>query len=38
VLEPRKIERWTVPHINAGWDDQTAASIFLGRGTSQMGL
>jgi hypothetical protein len=20
VLEPRKIERWTMPHFNAGWD------------------
>jgi hypothetical protein len=20
VLEPRKIERWTLPHLNAGWD------------------
>jgi hypothetical protein len=20
VLEPRKIEKWTVPHGNAGWD------------------
>ncbi len=38
ILEPRRIERWTVPHINAGWDDQTGASIFLGRSTSQMGL
>jgi hypothetical protein len=20
VLEPRRIERWTVPHGNRGWD------------------
>ena len=31
VLEPRKIDRWSVPHVNVGWDDQTAASVFFGR-------
>lgn len=37
VLEPRKIERWTVPHCNVGWDDQTPRSAYFGRSLSQMG-
>jgi hypothetical protein len=37
VLEARKIERWSVPHCNAGWDDQTATSFYFGRSHSQMG-
>lgn len=32
VLEPRKIERWTVPHCNVGWDDATPTAFFFGRG------
>jgi hypothetical protein len=36
VLEPRRIEKWTVAHGNLGWDDQTAASVYFGRSTSQM--
>jgi hypothetical protein len=30
VLEPRRVTRWTVPHFNAGWDDQTAKTVYLG--------
>jgi hypothetical protein len=36
VLEPRKVERWTAPHINAGWDDRTPRSVYLARSLSQM--
>jgi len=36
VLEPRKVERWTVPHINAGWDDDTPSAVYFGRGQRQM--
>ena len=36
VLEPRKIERWTAPHVNVGWDDQTPKTVYFGRGTSQL--
>jgi len=35
VLEPRKITRWSVEHLNVGFDDQTARSVFLGRSFSQ---
>jgi len=37
VLEPRKIEKWSVPHCNVGWDDQTAHSVYFGRSLAQMG-
>jgi hypothetical protein len=37
ILEPRKVERWTLPFINEGWDDQTPKSAYFGRGISQMG-
>ncbi|HVB58910.1 MAG TPA: hypothetical protein VNE63_21090 [Candidatus Acidoferrales bacterium] len=37
VLEPRKIERWSIPHCNVGWDDQTPKTVYLGRSLSQMG-
>lgn len=37
ILEPKKIERWSVPRCNAGWDDQTATSFYFGRSLSQMG-
>lgn len=36
VLEPRKIDKWTIAHGNVGWDDQTAASVYFGRSTSQV--
>jgi len=37
VLEPRKIEKWSLAHCNAGWDDQTARSFYYGRSLSQVG-
>ena len=37
VLEPRRVERWTIPHCNVGWDDQTAQAFYFGRSLSQMG-
>jgi hypothetical protein len=37
VLEARKIEKWSVPTCNMGWDDQTAATFYFGRSLSQMG-
>jgi len=36
VLEPRRIERWSVPHCNVGWDDQAAASVYFGRSLSDL--
>jgi hypothetical protein len=36
ILEPRKVTRWTVPHINIGWDDQTPRAARFGRGLSQV--
>jgi hypothetical protein len=36
ALEPRRVEKWSVAHCNAGWDDQTARSFFFGRSLSQM--
>jgi hypothetical protein len=37
VTEPTRIAKWSVPHCNVGWDDQTARSFFFGRSLSQMG-
>jgi hypothetical protein len=37
VLEPRKVQKWSVAHCNVGWDDQTAASVYFGRSLSEMG-
>lgn len=37
VLEPRKIDHWTLPFLNAGWDDATSAAVYFGRGLSQLG-
>jgi hypothetical protein len=37
VLEPRKVERWSVAHCNAGWDNQTSRSFYFGRGASRVG-
>lgn len=36
VLEPRRIEKWTVAHGNLGWDDQTPRSVSFGRSLSQL--
>ncbi|MEI6667202.1 MAG: hypothetical protein WCP29_03525 [Acidobacteriota bacterium] len=37
VLEPKKIDRWSVAHVNVGWDEATPTVSYLGRGLSQMG-
>ena len=37
VLEPRKVEKWSVAHCNVGWDDQTPSAFYLGRGLKQLG-
>jgi hypothetical protein len=37
ILEPRKVERWSVTHCNVGWDDQTPKSVYFGRPLSQIG-
>jgi hypothetical protein len=37
VLEPRKVEKWTIPHANVGWDDATPTVQYFGRGLSQLG-
>ncbi|MGE0451112.1 MAG: LVIVD repeat-containing protein [Vicinamibacterales bacterium] len=36
VLEPKKVERWAMPHLNAGWEDGSATAFHFGRSTSQM--
>ena len=37
ITEPAKVQKWSVPHCNVGWDDQTARSFYFGRSLSQMG-
>jgi hypothetical protein len=37
VLQPRKVEKWSVAHCNVGWDDQTPKSVYFGRSIRQMG-
>ncbi len=36
VLEPAKVQRWSIPFCNVGWDNQTPATLYFGRGLSQM--
>ncbi len=36
ILEPRKVLRWTVPHINEGWDAQVPKTVYFGRGISEV--
>lgn len=36
VLEPMKIDHWTQPFLNAGWDDATPVAFHFGRGASQI--
>ena len=36
VLEPMKIDHWTQPFLNAGWDDATPVAFHFGRGASQL--
>lgn len=37
VLEPRPVTRWSVPHLNAGWDDQTPAAVYFSRSLRELG-
>ncbi len=37
ITEPAKVQKWSVPHCNVGWDDQTARTFYFGRSLSQMG-
>lgn len=37
VLEPRKVEKWSVAHCNVGWDDQTPSAFYFGRSLGEMG-
>jgi hypothetical protein len=37
ILEPRKVEKWSVAHCNIGWDDQTRKSVYFGRPLTAMG-
>ena len=37
VLEPRKIDKWSVAHCNVGWDDQTPKSAYFGRSLGRIG-
>jgi hypothetical protein len=37
MTEPTKVAKWSVPHCNVGWDDQTATSFYFGRSLSQLG-
>jgi len=36
VLEPTKVQKWSIPFCNVGWDDQTPSAFYLGRGLSRM--
>jgi len=37
ITEPTKIQKWSIPHCNVGWDDQTASTFYFGRSLSQLG-
>ena len=37
VLDARKVEHWTAPHLNAGWDDGTPVAFYFGRGLDHVG-
>ena len=37
VTEPTKVAKWSIPHCNVGWDDQTPRAFYFGRSLSQMG-
>jgi len=36
VLEPMKVANWTLPFLNAGWDDATPVTFYFGRSLSEM--
>jgi hypothetical protein len=37
ILEPTKVQKWSIPFCNVGWDDQTPTTFYFGRGLRQMG-
>ncbi len=37
VTEPTKVAKWSIPHCNVGWDDQTPRAFYFGRSLSQIG-
>ncbi len=37
VLEPRKVERWSVPHCNVGWDDGAPKAFYFGSPANRVG-
>jgi hypothetical protein len=37
ILEPHRVEKWSVAHCNVGFDDQTPKSGYFGRSLSAMG-
>ncbi len=36
VLEPKPVTQWTMPFLNAGWDDKTPTAFYFGRSASQV--
>lgn len=36
VLEPKKVEKWSIPFANVGWDDATPKAFYFGRGLSRV--
>ncbi|HZR63756.1 MAG TPA: hypothetical protein VFA85_01340 [Terriglobales bacterium] len=36
ILEPMKVQKWSIPFCNVGWDDQTPTAFYFGRGINQM--
>src|SRR6202140_711021 len=36
VLEPTKVQKWSIPFCNVGWDDQAPTTFYFGRGLSRM--
>ena len=37
ILDPQKVEKWSVPYCNVGFDDQTPKSVYFGRSLSEVG-
>jgi len=37
ILEPRRVEKWSIPYCNVGFDDQTPKSAYLGGSLSAVG-
>ena len=36
ILEPMKVQKWSSPFCNVGWDDQTPTAFYFGRGLNQL--